>query len=150
MVCDAKPIGVYTKEEIVKLEHKYRLLLKKSGFQDIEMWSNYQNKKVKRIKFIKGHIRFNRNNHTKNVYKTFTDKSISIEHYINIVSLFAYHSPDVLNKFKDILQDYSLTGNLALSIRNTKSTQSHESVSYYIKKNLPKMIEFVNKEFRDE
>jgi hypothetical protein len=61
--------------------------------------------------------------------------------------LYAYHCKDVPSKYANILQDLSLTGNLALSIRNTKSNQSHEALRAFIKKNLPKMIEFVNKEF---
>lgn len=150
MKCDAKPVGVLSAKELIALEHKYRLLLKKSGFQDVEMWDNKPNQKVKKIKFIKGHIRFKPEVNPKSKEKWFFFKSLEIGRYFHVIGLYAHHCTCIPDKYREILKDYSLTGNLALSIRNTKSNQHHESVLYYIKTNLSKMIDFVNKEFKDE
>ena len=150
---DCKPLenSNLTSKQVIALEHKYRLLLKKSGFDDIEMWDNKPRGRIKRVKFIKGHIRLGGFSNTtlKDAYINFNTKSTNNFNYYRVIGLFAYNYDKIPDKYRNVLQDLSITGNLALSIRNTKSDQSHESLRAYIKKNLPEMIKFV-RELEDE
>ena len=66
---NCNPIGTLDTKELQELEHKYRLLLKQSGFQDVEAWDNSHRDKIKKVKFIKGHIRYAKNNWDK--YRSF-------------------------------------------------------------------------------
>lgn len=142
---DAKPVGTYTKKELIDLEHKYRLLLKKDGFEDIEMWDNKPKQKRKRIKFIKGHIRWS---HYINNGTSFAKKFEMNEQYFNIIGLYANHSSDVPEKYRAALIEYAITGNLVKAVQNVDNGTNYKSIHSYIHKNLPTMIEFVNDEFK--
>lgn len=145
MVCDAKPVGTYSNKELIDLEHKYRLLLKKDGFKDIEIWDNQPKKKVKQLKFISGHVRYR--NRTVQRFNEIAGESLE---YSRIIGLYAYHHPNVPDKYRLILQDYSLSGNMRQSIRNTKSLIQAQAVFKHLHTNMNKILEFYKKEFAEE
>jgi len=140
---DSKPIGKLSNKEIIELEHKYRLILKKSGFNDIEMWDNRPKAKKKKLNFIKGRIRFSN-------YKCKGDmvrKYSQTEQYIRIISLYAYHCDSINPKYSKALQELSLAGSLrkAMEISGDTGKYTIQALSKYVRKNLTQMIEFVNR-----
>jgi len=142
---NAQPVGTLATKELIQLEHKYRLLLKESGFQDIEAWDNRPLVKKKRVKFIKGHIRLRQG-----TWEDFAFKQYENKEFFRIIGLYAYHCKNLPQKYKIVLQDYSLTGNMVASINNTNSDLKVNSLGHYIKRNFIKMLEFVNVEFKDD
>lgn len=135
---DCIPIGTYSKQELIKLEHTYRLLLRKSGFLDIEQWDNSPKRKRKQVKFIRNSIRYR--GKTSLVYFT---EAREKEEFFRIIGLYAYHANIADKRYKKVLQDYSLTGNLSLSVRNTGNCIRGDYVWRCIKRDFPAMLKFV-------
>lgn len=166
---DAKPVGKYTRKELIALEHKWRLKLKSAGFVDMEMWDNKPRKKVKRIRFIKGHIRMYRyrqyvehvtlstngetlranhmigNQQTIKFWKGYSQYGREAAEYFRIVGIFAHHAPDNLlpSKYRKLLQVYATTGVCREAIRRVAPTIKPSAISKFITTNFPKMLEFV-------
>lgn len=134
---DCKPIGNISKDELIKLEHKYRLLLKKSGYSDIEEWENNHDTKIKVIRFIKGHVRYKGKDATR-----YWSEAIEKSEFFRVIGLYANHCKEC--KYVETLKDYAMTGNMCESIRNTKSLRSQQTLSAYVINNFSKMLEFVN------
>lgn len=141
---NCKPIGELSTAEQLKLEHKYRLLLKESGFQDIEAWDNRPKAKCKKVKFIKGHLRLRGKTPDR-----FLEDSYSKMEFFRIIGIYSHHCTKVPVKYRAVLQDYSISGNMAQSIRDTKSTVTRNTLGHFIKRHLPNMIKFVKEEFNE-
>lgn len=137
------PIGIYTKQELIALEHEWRLKLKKSGFQDIEKWDNRPNKKVKRLRFIRGHVRYSD-------FKGlggFIRKSKNIGEYLRVIALYAHHAPSSSSfpeTYRKVMVEFANVGVLPLAIKNAGVTVVRRSVHAYIHRNLSKMLVFVH------
>lgn len=142
---DCKPVGSYTKKELIDLNHKYRLLLKKSGFEDIEKWDNNPHQKSKRLKFHKITVRYRGLS-----YKAFEHKTNIRTQYFRAIGLYANHCSTVPTKYRAILQDYAITGNLAESVRNVNSGIKFGTVGDYLRYNMKNILKFVREEFSDE
>lgn len=166
---DTKPIGVYTKKEIIKLEHEWRLKLKSSGFSDIEMWDNKPKETSKRIKFIKGHIRKctyqKYSEHVTlmdNGQKIYQSAGLNAEvvkfwkgyklhgtetfEYYRLIGLFAHHAPSELLpvKYKKLLQSYAAQGTYSEAIRTVAPKIKSSAVEMFVRRNIQKIITFVN------
>jgi hypothetical protein len=174
---DSKPIGTYTKKQLIELEHKWRLKLKKSGFEDIEMWDNKPLRKTKRLQFIKGHIR----RHRYNMYRHHIPKTLdsglkktselkdrnydemafwrgyqqnadeTFEYY-RILGLYAHHCPkgEMPEKYRKLLQVYASCGYRNEAIRKVAPKVKPSAIEMYLMRNFHKMIEFVDKLEREE
>lgn len=140
-VCDSKPIGAYTTAEKIKLEQTWRMKLKESGFSDYEMWDNKPHKKIKKIKFIKSHIRVQRYGSMDNYYRYMGQ----VQDYFRIIGLYAHHCPpgEMPEKYRALLQDYVQHGYRSQSIREVAPEIKNSAIEMYLQKNLHKMIEFV-------
>jgi hypothetical protein len=165
---DAKPVGNYTRKELIDLEHTWRLKLKQSGFSDIEKWDNKPNNKLKTIKFIKGHIRKSSYNNlrylvpsTKKVditetkdkefdetlfWKGFELKASETYEYFRILGLFAEHSPTNIKfeKYREILYVYAQCGNRSKAIQQVDPTIKDSAIEMYLLRNFKHMLKFVN------
>lgn len=139
--CDSKPIGTYTTVEKIKLEQEWRLKLKQSGFSDYELWDNKPRKKIKKIKFIKSHIRVHRYGSMDNYYRYMSQ----VQDYFRIIGLYAHHCPvgEMPEKYRALLQDYVHHGYRTQSIRDVAPDIKNSAIEMYLQKNLHKMIEFV-------
>jgi len=131
-----------TKEELYKLKHEWRLKLKESGFEDIELWNNGDQRNVK---FIKGHLRYRSQSALQ-----LNQKINETKEFFRIIGLYANHCKTIPFKYIILLQDYAITGNMTQSLRNTKSDISIRAATKYVQSNFPKMIAFVDNEFKDE
>lgn len=140
-VTDAKPVGHYTPAQLIALEHKWRLKLKDSGFSDVEMWDNKPRHRVKRVKFIKGHIRLQRHK----TLKRFVEVAQEGFEYFRVIGLFAHHAPAgmLLEKYRLLLQDYATTGYRLRSIRDVAPEIKPSAIEMYLLDNFPKMLKFV-------
>ena len=139
---DAKPVGRLSKAELIKLEHEWRLKLKKSGFSDIEMWNNVPKQKRKKITFIKGHIRLS----VYKSYSNFKQQAAETLEYYRVIGLCAHHAPAITpgyEKYRELLKDYAQSGYIARSIRDICPGTKTRAVELYIMRNFPKMLEFV-------
>ncbi|MCW3101174.1 MAG: hypothetical protein JWL77_6792 [Chthonomonadaceae bacterium] len=165
---NSKPVGTYTKKELIALEHEWRLKLKASGFSDIEMWDNSPRKHVKKLKFIKGHIRKHRydkytSHITENVagigrisndkykemrkfWKGYKLNAQDTYEYYRIIGLFSHHAPKTVlpEKYRKLLQYYATCGVCSEAIRKAAPTIKASAIEMYLKRNFKKMIEFVN------
>lgn len=141
---DCKPLESLATKDLVQLEHKYRLLLKESGFDDIEAWDNHPKNETKQIKFIKGHLRYRGKS-----IKDFSRDSLYKTEFFRIIGLYSHHFPKLPEKYRTILQDYSLTGNMSESIRRTQSEVNRNTLGHYIKAHLTEMITFVKDNFKE-
>lgn len=171
---DAKPVGMYTKKELIKLEHEWRLKLKANGFSDIEMWDNKPRVKKKRVKFIKGHIRMRRYEKYKGhvttelcahsydksrvtseilkFWKGFELNAQDTFNYFRVIGLYAHHAPYQvhLEKYRELLKYYALHGVRTESIEAIIPGVKTSAVDMYMFRNFPKMLEFVNKMDNEE
>lgn len=163
---NSKPVGTYTKREILELEHKWRIKLKKSGFQDIEMWDNKPRKRIKKIKFIKGHIRRSSYNYYRfhaekgprdsqlirakeydemYFWRGFSIKAQETSEYFRIIGLYAHHAPknDMPEKYRKLLQVYATCGYRNEAIRKVAPKVKPSAIEMYLNRNFKRMIEFV-------
>lgn len=145
---DCQPIGEYSKEDINYLEQTYRIKLKKSGFNDIEKWTNIFKRDDTQIKFIKGHIRWS-------FFKTkeqFIMTQDDAGNYFRLLGLFAYHAPESLlpEKYRAILQSYAQIGSMPQAIKENNSTLVRSTVHGYLERNHKKIMNFLREEFKDE
>lgn len=161
---DSKPVGRLTKKEVVELEHKWRLKLKRAGFDDIEMWDNKPRRSQKRVNFIKGHIR----RHRYNVYRHHVGKPLTraYEHpefdevyfwrgfqqnaqetfeYYRVIGLYSYHAPknDLPEKYRKLLQVYATCGYRNEAIRKVAPDIKPSAIEMYLVRNFNRMLEFV-------
>ncbi len=137
------PLPTYTTQQILDLEHEWRLKLKASGFQDVEMWSNKPESKVKKLKFIKGQVRMYWYKTRENFWRDMKDK----HNYYRVIGLYAHHAPvtTVDAKYREILKELAVCGNRQHAIDRAAPHIKRSSFIMYLKRNLPKMLAFVNK-----
>ena len=103
-----------------------------------------------RVKFIKGHIR-------RSIYPdnyAFLTKLEGTEGFFRVMGLYAHHCKDIPERYRAILQDYSISGDIRASTKKINNGVPEKSVYSYlynhIYNRLPKLIEFVNKEFSND
>lgn len=146
---NVKPSPVTSKSELIALEHQWRLQLKSSGFSDIEMWDNKPRRKVKRVKFIKGHIRLKRYKG----YANFKVKWSETADFYRVIGLYAHHAPLLRPKYeqyRELLKDYAESGYIIRSIRKVNPRIKSKAVEMYLVRHFHEMLAFVNKLEQEE
>lgn len=137
---NCKPLDIKDIKNKQKLWSKYNKLLQHDKYtKDIEAWNPYITRKTTKIRFIRSHLRWS-------VYKNkeeFNRISKSTTEYFRVIQTFCYHGP-VQKEYKNILLKFTECG----SLREAQATSSPyiklRQLYYYLEKNLPKMIKFVN------
>jgi hypothetical protein len=139
---ECKPLDKkYSKKELIKLEHEWRLKLKKSGFQDVEMWDNKPRIRKKRVIFIKGHIRWGDYKTVRRFVQVYQDT----EGYFSSLATYANHCPTVLEKYRAIIQEFAVTGKLKEAIQNHNPEVSPLNVWRYMYTHNRKILDFATK-----